>query len=374
MIRILSYNLFKFFPIRRKKILLFSYYGAQYGDSPKYICQFLIQSEKDWDIVWAFTDLSVTDEQKIRKVKYFSLRFFYELATSQFIVTNFRLPREIKKRKNQFYIQTWHSSLRLKMIEKDAEEHLAPSYIEMAKEDSKKIDFLLAGCTDSKRIFEESFWYNGEILEIGTPRIDPLINSAPEKEKSIKKQLGVKEGNKVLFYAPTFRKGNNYESYIRNFDFIIKALEQAWGGEWTVLARLHPHLMNKSGEVFKDSQINDVTKYPDVQELLMISDFLVTDYSSMMFDFLFTKKPVLLFLPDLDFYLKNERNLYYDVEDLPFLKAYHTSEIEKILNNFDEESYHQNSANFIKKIGSFEDGKASLRLIEILKTKCKKIK
>ena len=115
-----------------------------------------------------------------------SLKYFYELCTAKVIITNFRTTNIFKKRKNQYYIQTWHSSLRLKQIEKDAEDSLPESYIEMAKEDSKKCDLLLSGCRYSTDIFKRAFWYDGEIFEYGTPRNDLLINSDKEYIRNIK--------------------------------------------------------------------------------------------------------------------------------------------------------------------------------------------
>src|SRR5690606_33345428 len=126
------YYLFSLFPIRSKKGLFFSYYGTQYGCSPKYVSQYITNSDADWDIVWGIDDFSKIQDQSVRKVKYASIRFLYELATAKVLVTNYRLPLDIKKRKDQIYIQTWHSSLRLKMIEKDAEAHLSAHYVEMA--------------------------------------------------------------------------------------------------------------------------------------------------------------------------------------------------------------------------------------------------
>lgn len=101
------------------------------------------------------------------KVKYFSIRYFYELSTSKVIITNYRLPQYFKNAQIK-HIQTWHSSLRLKMIENDAVETIPTSYIKMAKHDSRQIDILLSGCEFSTQIFKRAFWYDGEILECGT--------------------------------------------------------------------------------------------------------------------------------------------------------------------------------------------------------------
>lgn len=363
----LLYKLFSLLPLKKNKIIFWSYYGAQYGCNPKYISEFIVNHYPEYDVVWAISDPGLISNHKVRKVKYGSIKFLLELATAQIIITNYRLGLDIEKRKKQIYVQTWHSSIRLKKIEKDAEKFIPVNYIKQAKIDSSKIDFLLSGCEHSTKIFRESFWYNGEILDIGTPRIDPIINKNIVKINEIKESLGLYADDKVLLYAPTFRNNNDYSCYLSDFSEITAALETKMGGDWKVLVRLHPHLINKSGEIIKNKTAIDVSKYFDIQELLMITDFLITDYSSLMFDFLYSKKPVALFLPDLEDYQKNERELYYNIEELPFLKGIDANGLINEIINFDEEKYHLGLTSFIEKIGSFEKGNTSKELVLILK-------
>src|SRR5690625_2963044 len=160
--------MFNCFPIKHNKIFLFSYYGAQFGCNPKYITNYIANHYQKgvFDIVWAFNNPeSKDDEGKFRKVKTMSLRYFYELCTAKVVITNARTTNLYIKRKGQYYIQTWHSSLRLKQIEKDAADVLPDSYIQMAKKDSMKCDLLLSGCQFSTNIFKNAFWYHGEIFE-----------------------------------------------------------------------------------------------------------------------------------------------------------------------------------------------------------------
>ena len=127
-ITLLIVYIFNCFPIKKNKIFFFSYYGSQYGCNPKYITEHILNNypRDRYDLVWAFNDLKSREHLKgIRKVKTMSLKYFYELCTSKVIITNFRTTDTFVKRKDQYYIQTWHSSLRLKQIEKDAEEGTA---------------------------------------------------------------------------------------------------------------------------------------------------------------------------------------------------------------------------------------------------------
>ena len=220
----LIYFVFRLLPIKRTNILFIGYYGSQYGCSPKYLSQYFSKNDKNLNITWAFTQPKKYNIENITLIKYFSIRYFYKLATSKVIITNYRLPEYFKKRNKQFYIQTWHSSLRLKMIENDAVNTLPESYVKMAKYDSSQIDLLLSGCKFSSEIFKRAFWYNGEIFECGTPRCDILFQQNESIIKSIKDRIGIKSDDKILLYAPTFRKGNNLSAYDIDFKRVLNEL------------------------------------------------------------------------------------------------------------------------------------------------------
>ncbi|WP_431800768.1 CDP-glycerol glycerophosphotransferase family protein [Halobacillus andaensis] len=312
---------FNIFPIKKNKVFMFSYYGSQYGCNPKYITEYmLLHNDSKFDIVWAFNDPEAHNiHPKIRKVKVMSIKYFYELCTSKIIITNFRTTDLFVKRKKQYYIQTWHSSMRLKKIEKDAEATLPEHYVKIAKQDSKKCDLLLSGCENSTDIFKRSYWYEGEIFKHGTPRNDLLFGER-SGSNLIKQKLNLSDKNKVLLYAPTFRGKNDTSVYDLDYSQLQQSLTQRFGGAWTILVKFHPHLLSLKDEQMGVGVIN-VTEYSDIQELLSISDALITDYSSLMFDYAITKRPCFLYVPDLEEYMKKDRKLYFNVEELPFVKA-----------------------------------------------------
>src|SRR5690606_11807040 len=132
------------------------------------------------------------------------------------------------------------------------------------------------------------------------------------------------------------------------------------------LVRLHPHLINKSASIVNQPVVIDVTKHADIQELLIVADFVITDYSSLMFDYLFSKKPLLLYVPDLKVYLQQDRELYYNIEELPFLKAYSNPEVTNQIASFEREEYLQGVEEFIHRIGSYEKGDSSKKVLDIL--------
>ena len=362
----LLYTLFRCLPVSSRKIFFMSYYGSQYGCNPKYLSEHMAASHPELDLVWAFTQPGRHHVAGIRKVRYLSLRFFYELYTSRVLVTNYRMPLFYRRRKGQFYIQTWHSSLRLKAIEADAAATIPQRYVEMARHDSRQISILLSGCQKSTDIFRRAFWYDGEIAPTGTPRLDVLFHHDEGLRRHICSKIGIDSECHVVLYAPTFRENHGLEAYDIDFNALCKALRQRWGGEWVVLLRLHPHLQNMSSDG-RLKMCQDVTAYDDPQELLCISDVVVSDYSGLVFDFAYTRKPCFLYVPDLDDYLLHERHLYFNIEELPFPLVRSNGEWSHVVNSFDEQQYHHAVDEFLAQTGTYETGHACenvRRLIE----------
>ncbi|MEH7444041.1 CDP-glycerol glycerophosphotransferase family protein [Bacillus sp. JJ1122] len=365
--------LFNCLPIKKNKIFLFSYYGSQYGCNPKYITEYILKTYPDdyFDLVWAFNNPdSKVDIKGIRKVRTMSLRYFYELCTSKVLITNFRTTDLFIKRKEQYYIQTWHSSLRLKQIEKDAEENLPPNYVAMAKKDSKKCDLLLSGCDYSTEIFKRAFWYEGEIFKHGTPRNDLLAHSTNNLRSHTLTKLNIPDSYKIALYAPTFRKENNLDVYNLEFSKVKELLAKRFGGEWIVLVKLHPHLLSVSHQITENNQVIDVTQYDDIQELLCITDFLISDYSSLIFDYSVTRKPCFLYVPDLEDYIQKDRGLYFDMKDLPFVRALSNEGLLREIESYDESDYKEGLERFLTKIGTYEDGYAAKNLTSRLEEIC----
>lgn len=349
------------FKIKNNKIVITSYYGKGYGDNAKYICNELLSRNNKYDIVWLVNDLKNEFPDGIRKVKFKSIKSFYELATAKIWIDNSRKHDYILKRKNQYYIQTWHSSLRLKKIEGDAKESLPKDYIRNAKSDSKRIDLLTVGCGFSEDTYDRAFWYDGEKLRCGTPRCDIFFNENKKSEirKNFLEKYNINENKKVILYAPTFKK-NSKEQNI-DFEEIINELSEY--GEYVFFIRFHPISDNKI--VDSDNVIN-VTNYPDIQELIVTCDYMVTDYSGCCFDAMFAKKACLLYTPDYDEYIKKERKLAFDFDDLPFKRTYDIDELVNEIGNFNYNNYLKEIDKFNKKIKSYEDGFASKKIADVI--------
>ena len=352
-------------PIQNNKVLLWSDDFKGFGCNPKYIALYLAQHFGDrYDIVWVLERDRKMPEgipENIRIVRYFSMEYLKEISTAKVIICNSRMGKShfFRKRKGQFYIQTWHSSLRLKKIEGDAP-MLGQGYVDLAKEDSSKIDLLLSGCAFSSDIFRRAFWYDGEIMESGTPRCDGFFGDNGAAKEKVYKFYDIPAGKKLALYAPTFRKDN--KAGLNGMDF--SKLGEALGEDWVVGCRLHPNL---NMEVSGDGCI-PMSKYPDMQELLIACDLLITDYSSTMFDMAVAGKKCALYVPDLQQYMESERGLYFDIEALPFPKARTMDELCRCVADF--EGYADRCRDFLKEIGSFEDGNAAKTVAQRIERVC----
>lgn len=357
-------------PVKKNKIVFLSHLGKTYGCNPRYLCEYIAKNfPKKYELIWIF-DRSCGRPRSlpmgVKAVPYYSHRCLAEMATAGIIISNTRISDGFywEKRKRQFYIQTWHSSLRLKCIEADA--NLGDQYIDFAKRDSKKIDLIISGGSFSSTIFKNSFWYNGIILETGTPRIDWLKNQTNESKRVIYEKANLDSDTHYLLYAPTFRGNGSISAYNIEFKKLLKSLTTRFGGIWKILYRLHPNLKGKTKIDNSDSNIIDMTDYDDIQELLVISDILLTDFSSSMFDAALCNIKCILYASDLDQYLQKERELYFDIHKLPFPLAKSTVQLSSIIEQFDENQYKTRIENFLKGTKSCEYGNACEQIEKII--------
>lgn len=352
-------------PLQQNKIILWSDNFKTFGCSPKYIALYLAEKHpEEYDIVWVLEREKPVPEDLpsgIRIVRYFSMEYLKEIATAKVIICNHRTSdyHFFQKRSGQYYIQTWHSSLRLKTIEGDVPQ-LSESYLQASRQDSHKIDLLLSGCRFSTDIFRRAFWYDGEILEKGTPRCDRFFADTTAAKEKVYRHFGIPSGKKLALYAPTFR--NDGIASLYGFD--PNKLLQSLGEDWCIGCRLHPNL---NAEI-PDGPAIPMSKYPDMQELLCACDLLITDYSSSMFDMAVAGKKCALYLPDLDQYLARERSLYFDLQELPFPKATDMDALCSVVADFS--GYNARCADFLDQIGNFEQGNAAAEVAKQIAKVC----
>lgn len=358
--------IFRIFPIKNNKIVVCNYYGKGYGDNAKYIVNFLLENSKNkYEIIWLLNNINDELPSGVKGVKFKSIRSFYDLATAKIWIDNCRKHDYILKRKNQFYIQTWHSSIRIKKIEKDAIKYLPDDYIKNAISDSEKMDILTVGCEYSDKVYDRVFWYNGKRLNCGTPRFDVFFNNVEKKkiELKVRKFYKISKDKKIILYAPTFQKklkeaNLDYNNLIFNLNENSKNND-----EYIALVKLHPVSKNKVNE---SNFVIDATNYPDIQELIIACDYFITDYSGCCFDAMYANKKCMLYIPDYDNYISLERELEMDIMDLPFPKIYNEIELIKKIKKFNEKEYKNNINRFLKKIGTYENGTACEQICALI--------
>ena len=177
------------FPTQRK-IVFVNFAGRGYGDSPKYIADEILRQKLPYDLVWLSYNMNNTFPEGIRKVKFYSFKSRYELATARIIISNVKGKLPYYKKRSQYYIQTWHGGFGVKYIEKDAEQYLTKKYVRDSKYDSSITDLILSGSEFQTKVIQDSFWYNGEIFKKGVPRNDIFFNRSEETINTLRKAYG----------------------------------------------------------------------------------------------------------------------------------------------------------------------------------------
>jgi len=366
-IRRLIRALFHIVPINNNKIVVCNFYGKGYGESPKAIIEAIkkIDVQGKLDIVWLLEEdnYKTFAGDRIRKVKYNSLQSDYELITSRIWIDNTRKFNAPLKRKKQFYIQTWHGGIALKKVEKATQDTLSKIYVKQAKIDSKNIDLLISCGTYQTKNYRNNFWYDGDIIEIGTPKNDILVNGKYNNElkTQIKEKLCI--GNKnVVLYAPTFRNDATYD-YDLDYKKLCNHLKEKTGKDWICVRRLHPNVVERN--VVRQGFVLDESQYDDMTELLLASDLLITDYSSLMFEYALLDRPVILYLPDKDEYI-SERSLAIDMNELPFIECESMEGLVRELSDLDIKNYVNKVKKYMTKLGIKENGIASETIAQII--------
>ena len=360
------YKVFFIFKIDSNKVICINFSGKGYGDSPKYIAEEFIKNNLDYKILWVYKGNIKKNQNyppQITLIKKYSLSYFYNMATSKFWISNNRIELYISKRKKQIYIQTWHGGIALKKIEYDAKDSLSYTYINTMKKDNKNIDYMLSNSDFCTEMYKKAFKFSGNILEIGTPRNDILVNHDEVLCCKAKRYYGI-DNEKVLLYVPTFRKDYNFNPYDIDFKLIQKMLEKD-GSKWKIIIRLHPVIKNPANLIRNFDRYINACDYPDIQELILASDLIITDYSATMFEGMIAKKPVLLYAKDIESYIQ-DRGFYFSFDELPFEIIRNNDELKAfpLLEYFSD--YDKEYKKFEEKIGLKETGDSCNKIVQLI--------
>lgn len=364
--------------IENNKIIFKAFNGKGYMDHGKYICEEILRRGYEWDLVWLVNDLSTEVPKGVRKVSNKDLdAMIYELATAKVWINDMLFGDYIRKRKGQIYINTKHgTSLTLKKYGFDSPMFVKDKRIEKRWNYNSKItDMVITGSDFDTATYRSGFHYEGPVLQVGSPRADILFK--PQSYADIvKKNLEISKETNVILYAPTFRAKKDGDEILYlppskypDFEKLCENLENKTGRKWCVLVKQHP--MCKMEETMCSADVLDISAYGDSQEVLCATDILITDYSSIMFDAAFVFKPVFLFVYDSDEYLKNERELWIGLEDLPFPAARNNDEFQQLIDDFNVDLYENKVKSFLDNYGVKEIGNASKKVVDYIEKKIK---
>jgi CDP-glycerol glycerophosphotransferase len=368
-----------YYPVQQRRplrdaVLFISWKGKQCGDNPGGIADELRRRGDTRDHIWAVNDWAVPVPDGATAVLAGTEAYYEAMARCRYVISNDDMPAWFAKRHGQLYVQTWHGTP-LKKIGFDVEQPQFISgtrYLDHLAQEVTKWDLLLSPNPFSTPIMRQAFRYDGEICESGYPRNDALCSGDVQTvADEVRARLGIPPGKKVIMYAPTWRDDQYYASGRYRFDFRLD-LEQAWqrlGDDYVILLRGHHHMADDVPVGTRPGFVLNVTSYPDIAELFLISDALITDYSSVMFDFAPTGRPILFFTYDLAQYRDNLRGFYFDFEtEAPGPLLSTSAEVVEAIASLDAVSarYADAYQAFAAKFCPLDDGKAAARACEAI--------
>lgn len=348
-------KIFFVFPIQKNRVIFNAYNGKQFGCNPKYIYEYLEYYSDKLDLIWTFEDIEkFYFDAPVRKVKYKSLKYIYYVLTASIVIENSESWSIIPKRSGQTVINTWHGGGSYKKVgtsRKDGNSFNAKN----VRDKNSRVDLYLSSSQAfSTQTLRESFDYRGEIMEKGMPRNDILVSGNESLAKKVKLNLNIAD-KKVVLIAPTFRNVTDFALESFNFDSLLETLEEKMKGSWVILYRSHYYETSK----VNDSRIIDVSNYPDMQELLLASDVLITDFSSCMWDFSLSFKPVFLLSSNIEEYQEKEREFYTDPYSWPYSLALTFDQLIQNISDFDEDEYVKRLVSHHEDLASCESGNAT---------------
>lgn len=362
-------RLFYIFPIKKNRVVLTAYNGRQYGCSPKYITEELIKEKRSYDIYYALTDgVDIELPKNVKKLRYRSLKHFYLLMTAKFIILNSTgFSCMLPYRKKQVFINTWHGGGAFKKTG-------ISSF--MSKEDLKKRKISGNNTTyfiSSSRVFGENQQYSmclskDKMLNIGTPRNDIMFKDGAEIRQKVHDYFKVDLSYGLILYAPTYRDNKRKAVSEYSFDaidvqMILEAAKERFGKEFKFLYRAHHDMMPEN---LADNCFN-ATSYEDMQELLVATDILITDYSSSIWDYSLTKKAGFLYTPDKKEY-EDSNILASPVETWPFKFAESNEVLASMIRSFDQEEHESRINEYYNRLESYEAGDATKQLVQIMRS------
>lgn len=335
-------------------------------DNPYAIYQYLKQNYPErYRTIWFVKkglDFGNVDPNDI--VYYRTWKYFYHLSTAHIWIRSHSVGSMLKKRKDQIYIQTWHGGGAFKKCGYDVSDAKERPPVDHVKE----WDYFIATDPYNASMIKTSCGYNKNVKILGLPRSDVIVNATASDIETLRKKIipQIEKNKKIILYAPTFRE-NELEN--KKVNLPIQQLSSC--DEYVILVRLHPYVRSYLDlNDLADNMIN-VSQYPNVQDLLLISDCLITDYSSIIFDYSILERPIIFYTYDYEDYMQERSGFYLDYEtDLPGIRI--DTQAKLLKNLLDYEHLCQNCEkqlrNFNEKYNKLNDGSVCERVVEFIQS------
>lgn len=349
--------------IEEKKIIMLI---GVYGGHARQITRALLKVRTDLDIVWIVDDVRIEKPGGVRFVYAKNWkRYLYEMKTAKIWLFDDIAPLNIEKREGQIYIQVkhWGSVTLKKFYLDDRSSVFTEETVKAIRRDGARMDYLFSGSEFDEKSCRSGFGFQGIAVRVGSPRSDVLFDPTVREKVLSRFQLG--DQVNICLYVPTYRlkdlEPGQEISLSLKMPQLIKALEDKWGGTWYLFVRVHPCLTFEGEDIFQNKNIINVTQYVDSQELAAASNVLITDYSSIMFEAAYVKKPVFLYAPDRKQFIDGERELLIEYDHLPFPAAETNEQLIQNIDFFGQRGYEKKIDDFMDEYGVHEDGHASER-------------
>ena len=354
----------------RDAVVYTSFGGRQYSDSPRAIHEELVRRGAPLDHYWIVRDGMCEVPETATVVRAGSKDHLEMMARARYVVSNDHFPEWFLRRTDQTCLQTWHGTP-LKRLGLDVSETRKAIRKFQRRWDQQvgNWQYVLSPNPFSTPILRRAYAIEGEMLETGYPRSDVLAR--PDRDEAtlaLRRRLGIPEGVRTVLYAPTYRDHvlDSRGRYRLDLHLDLDRLREAVGPDTVILFRKH-HYVADAVPTGPNGFVRDVSAYPDGTELLLAADVLVTDYSSIMFDYANTGRPMLFFTYDLDAYQDEIRGFYLDYVDTvpgPLLRT--TDDVAEALNSIDSVrgEYAGRYDEFTRTFCTFDDGQAAARVVE----------
>ena len=367
-----------------KTILFEAFGGRNYTCSPKSIYEKMLTMKefKDYTFVWSFIDPSkheVKKDKRLKIIKSKSKEYYKYISISKYWIVNSIIEEGITKKKDQVYVQCWHGTplkrLRYDIVVNGASLNSVEEIRKRNDIDAKKFDYFISPSKYCTEKFTSAFnlkalGKENIIIEEGYPRNDFLFNKTKKDIDAIKKKLGLPLDKKVIFYLPTFRDNQHTSGvgYTYKLGIDFDSLKKKFSKEYVILFSPHYFIENSIDLTKYKGFIYNVARYDEINELYLVSDIIMTDYSSVFFDYANLKRPMLFYMYDIDDYKGNLRDFYISLDELPGPIAKTQDELENNLKNIDKE-FKKNKEKYEKfneKYNYLDDGNASERVIKVI--------